>query len=331
VKDSEARLSNLPSGFLVVLLALSVFSLVTFPFALTSAESGASVPSYVFKGAYAVYELNYSSYNISGGVVFQITSVNVSAGTFKVFVSFTGDLSLMEQPGSYTANFSTLYPLPAVNSSSLEMLNEGRVPPIFNGSIVTPNVYAEVPAGRFEADEVYFAAANATVWVDRGNGLILKEIGGSDESPLATFELGLEKTNMMQSGSILTSPYFYLAVGLAAVAVVLVVIVLLAGRGAKPMGGTARGQPSPSSGPVSPPSLAQVPINRRPTPTRRTAAKSHVSDRGSLRRFFGFKGFVFAPEISKGAPRSCWWGFNSTALRRKISPPKLPLQGKVRR
>ena len=252
VKDSEARLSNLPSGFLVVLLALSVFSLVTFPFALTSAESGASVPSYVFKGAYAVYESNYSFYNISGNVVFQITSVNVSAGTFKVFVSFTGDLSLIEQPRSYTANFSTLYPLPAVNSSSLEMLNEGRVPPIFNGSIVTPNVYAEVPAGRFEADEVYFAAANTTVWVDRGNGLILKEIEGSAESPLATFEL--EKTNMMQSGSILTSPYFYLAVGLAAVAVVLAVIVLLAGRGAKPMGGTARGQPSPSSGPVSPPS-----------------------------------------------------------------------------
>jgi len=235
----------------VVLLTLLVFTLASFPLELASAESVGSAPSYVFKGAYAVYESNYSVYNISGNVVFQITSVNVSAGTFKVFVSFTGDLSLMEQPHSYTANFSTLYPLPAVNSSSLEMLNVGKVPSIFSGSSVSPNVDVEVPAGRFEADEVYFAAANTTVWVDRGNGLILKEIEGSAENPLATFEL--EKTNMIQNGSIFTSPYFYLVVGLAAVAVVLVVVVLLVGRGAKPTGGDVRGQSSPSSGPAASP------------------------------------------------------------------------------
>ncbi|MGI0085141.1 MAG: hypothetical protein ACREBQ_08670, partial [Nitrososphaerales archaeon] len=121
----------------VIILSLCVLLSPTVSAVSSAAVSAIRVPVWAFNGAYANYTLTETVANQtadSGWETFTINQVNATAGTFNMTTSFFDQAQASRGQGVRTQNgvfaLNQSFVFPALNSSQLDMLNQGKLPGI---------------------------------------------------------------------------------------------------------------------------------------------------------------------------------------------------------
>lgn len=229
---------------IAIILSLSTLLLPTFSTLSSSVVSTTIIPLWAFNGAYANYSLILTVGNTTvdtGWEIYTINQLNMSAGTFNMTTEFFDQVQASRGQGVLSAN--QVVPLnrslvfSALNSSELDMLNQGILPGSSQNTSVVTSILVSVMAGTFQADQVTSSGGSSLIWIDSYSGLVLKsgvtllQNLGTNGTQSQQIETELSSTNIPMSATLPFSIAWLFVSGVAGTFVVIGLVIALVRRG----------------------------------------------------------------------------------------------------
>lgn len=228
---------------MTVILSLGTILFPAFSTFSSSAVSTTIIPVWAFDGAYANYTLTLKVANNTvdtGWEIYTISQLNMSAGTFNMTTEFFDQTQASRGQGILSAN--QVVPLnrslvfSALNSSELDMLNQGSLAGTSQNASVVTSTLVSVMAGTFQADQVTSSGGSSLIWIDSYSGLVLKsgitflQNLGTNGTQSQQIETDLSSTNIPMSATLPFSMAWLVVSGVSGTFVVIGLAIALAKR-----------------------------------------------------------------------------------------------------